>query len=175
MPMSINGTPKRAADATLAPAAPGPIMLMPGEGTSLSGLGVTLNFKTTGAESDGQWLVLEYSAPPGFAGPPVHWHKVTSEIFYVLEGNLTLQAGEATIQAGPGGYAFVPPGIVHSFSNQGDTPARYLLLSSPAGLENYFQELAELVKAEPAWPPKDPGKVVALMAKYDTFAPPASA
>ena len=138
-------------------------------------MGVTMSFKTTGAQSDGQWLVLEYTAPPHFAGPPPHWHKVTTEIFYVLEGTLTLRTGEETIQAGPGGYAFVPPGVVHAFSNQSDAPARYLLVASPAGLENYFAELAELVKHEPSWPPKDMSKIVALMARYDTFAPPAPA
>ena len=65
----------------------------------------------------------------------------------------------------------MPPGTVHGFSNQTDAPARFLLIASPAGLENYFQELAELIKDEPSWPPKDMSKVVALMAKYDTFPP----
>lgn len=41
-----------------------------------------------------------------------------TEIFYVLEDTLTLTAGDETIQAGPGGYAYVPPGQVHGFSNQ---------------------------------------------------------
>jgi hypothetical protein len=30
-----------------------------------------------------------------------------------------------------------------------------------------------LLEAEPSWPPQDMNKLVALMAKYDTFAPPA--
>ena len=60
---------------------------------------------------------------------------------------------------------------MHGFSNQTDAPAKYLLIASPAGLENYFQKLAELIKDEPSWPPKDMSKVVALMAKYDTFPP----
>ena len=30
--------------------------------------------------------------PPQFSGPPPHWHKITTEIFYVLEGTLTLSA-----------------------------------------------------------------------------------
>ena len=56
---------------------------------------------------------------------------------------------------------------------QSDLPAKYFGIASPAGLEDYFAELQELIKQEPAWPPRDMEKVVALMAKYDTFAPPA--
>jgi uncharacterized cupin superfamily protein len=148
---------------------------MPGGGDVRAGMGVTMAFKTVGAQSAGQWLVLEYTAPPQFSGPPPHWHKIMTEIFYVLEGTLTLRAGDETIQAGPGGYAYVPPGTVHAFSNQTEAPAKYLLIASPAGLEDYFAELGELVKNEPAWPPKDMSKVVALMAKYDTYAPPVAA
>lgn len=160
MPMSIN----RSAQAA--------VVLAPGGGETLSGLGVTMTYKTVGAQSGGQFLALEYVAPPKFSGPPPHWHKITTEIFYVLDGMLTLIVdGEATT-VGPGGYAFVPPGVVHTFANQSDAPSSYFLLASPAGLEKYFVELHEMIKGEPSWPPKDMGKVVALMAKYDTFAPP---
>ncbi len=174
MPMSIN-SPNRSTAVAIDPSGPKSIVLMPGGGETLTGMGVTMTLRTTGAQSAGQWLVIEYTAPPQFSGPPPHWHKIMTEIFYVLEGTLTLSAGDETIQAGPGGYAFVPPGTVHGFSNQTDAPARYLLIASPAGLENYFQELAELIKGEPSWPPKDMSKLVALMARYDTFAPPVAA
>lgn len=159
MPMSINSTVFEA------------LARMPGEGESVSMMGVTLTYKVVGAQSGGQWLVLEYSAPPQFAGPPPHMHKVTTEIFYVLAGELTVQAGKQTTRLAPGGFAFVPPGTVHAFSNQSDAPAKFLLVASPAGLENYFTELAEMLKQEPSWPPRDMSKVIALMAKYDTFAP----
>jgi mannose-6-phosphate isomerase-like protein (cupin superfamily) len=163
MPMSINRTGSFA------------VIHPPGDGETASALGVNITYKTVGSQSDGRWLALEYTAPPRFAGPPPHWHKVTTEIFYVLEGALSLRVGDESIQAGPGGYAFVPPRTVHAFSNETDAPAKYLLVASPAGLENYFAELAELVKGEPSWPPKDMSKLVALMAKYDTFPPQANA
>jgi quercetin dioxygenase-like cupin family protein len=148
------------------------VALMPGGGETVSALGVTMTFKTVGSQSGGQFLTLEYVAPPQFSGPPPHWHKVTTEIFYVLDGALTVIIDGQATTVGPGGYAFVPPGIVHTFANQGDAPAKYLLVASPAGLEHYFAELRQLIEDEPSWPPKDMGKVVALMAKYDTFTPP---
>ena len=43
-----------------------PVLLMPGGGETLTGVGVTMSYKTTGAQSAGQWLVMEYTtfAPP---------------------------------------------------------------------------------------------------------------
>lgn len=165
MPMSINRS------AAVAPSTPIAIALLPGGGDTLSGMGVAMTFKTTGAQSGGQWLVMKYTAPPQFGGPPPQWHKIMTEIFYVLEGTLTLSAGDETIQAGLGRYAYVPPGTVHGFCNQSDAPAKYLLIASPAGLDSYFAEVKALLDEEPVWPPQDMSKLVALMAKYDTFAP----
>jgi hypothetical protein len=68
----------------------------------------------------------------------------------------------------------VPPGVVHRFSNPTEEPARFLGLIVPGGFEQYWVELAELMANEPTWPPEDPARVLALMARYDTFPPPAS-
>lgn len=52
MPMSINSPtkPKR--------------ILPPGAGDARGAFGVALTMKVTGAQSDGRFLVLEYTAPP---------------------------------------------------------------------------------------------------------------
>lgn len=151
-----------------------PVVLAAGEGQLFNALGVSLLVKTSSAQSEGQWFVLEYTAPPNFSGPPPHYHKVMTEIFYVLEGRLTFRVGEQTREVGPGGYAFVPPGAMHGFSNPTDAPAKYLGIVTPAILEQYFHEMVALVAQEPQWPPKDMGKIIALMEKYDTFAPEAN-
>jgi hypothetical protein len=72
-----------------------------------------------------------------------------------------------------GGYARVPPGVVHGFSNPTDEPSRFLGLIVPGGFEKYREELAEMMANEPSWPPADMGPVIARMAKYDGFLPPA--
>lgn len=149
-------------------------LLPPGAGEMLNGLGVSLTVKTSGALSAGQWFVMEYTAPPQFAGPPPHFHKVMTELFYVLEGVVTFHVGEQTLEAGLGGYVFVPPGTVHSFTNQTTAPARLLCLCTPALLEPYFHELTELVRSAPQWPLPDMRPVLALMAKHDTYPPAAN-
>lgn len=149
-----------------------PQIVPSGEGSTLSAYGVDITYKLVGKNSGGNWLVLEYAGPPRFTGPAPHWHKVTTEHFYVLEGSLTVQVDGQTSEIDAGGYAFVPPGIVHTFSNETDAPAKFLLITTPAGLEDYFAEMDGLLANEPEWPLKDMSKVVALMAKYDSFAPP---
>ena len=148
-----------------------PGILPPGGGQPYHALGVSLTIKTNGSDSGGQWFVLEYEAPPNFPGPPPHWHKVMTEIFYVLDGCMTFRVGEQSLEVGPGGYTYITPGTVHAFSNQTGAPAKFLVIASPNLLEQYFVEMMKLVEAEPQWPPQDMGKVIALMAKYDMYQP----
>jgi quercetin dioxygenase-like cupin family protein len=73
-------------------------------------------------------------------------------MFYVLEGALTLRLGEETHQLEKGSFVCVPPGVVHTFSNPGDSPVRFLNFNTPAGWESYMRDLAEAAKAGPLTP-----------------------
>ncbi len=150
-----------------------PVALMPGAGEAHSIRDMTVTFKTTGRQSGGQFAVLEVTEPPG-SGSPTQWHKLTTMIIYVLEGTLTLRLGDETIQAGPGGYTYIPPGTVYTIANQSHASVRYLSVHSPAWIENYIAEAIEMVNNEPSWPPADMSKFLAVRAKYDTFDPPVS-
>jgi oxalate decarboxylase/phosphoglucose isomerase-like protein (cupin superfamily) len=46
----------------------------------------------------------------------------------------------------------VPPGVVHTFSNASDSPARFLNFNTPAGWENYMRDLVEAAKTGPLTP-----------------------
>jgi mannose-6-phosphate isomerase-like protein (cupin superfamily) len=135
-------------------------------------VGVSLVLKTVSEDTNGRWALLEYTAPPRFAGPATHWHKETDEAFFVLEGTIRFQLDRETVDLDAGGYARVPPGVVHAFSNPTDEPARFLGLIIPGGFEKYFDELRELMATEGSWPPADPGVVLELLAKYDSYPPP---
>jgi mannose-6-phosphate isomerase-like protein (cupin superfamily) len=150
-------------------------VLGPGEGRSLApAAGAAISLKSASEETDGGWTLLEYSAPPHFAGPPPHWHAKMEEAFFVLEGTVRFDVDGEAVDVQAGGYARVPPGVVHRFSNPTDQPSRFLGLAVPGGLEKYLEELAEMMANEPAWPPADMTPVTALMAAYDTFPPPAT-
>jgi mannose-6-phosphate isomerase-like protein (cupin superfamily) len=145
----------------------------PGEGrNSAPAPGVVFSLKSGAADTDGAWTLFEYSAPPGFPGPPAHWHKATEEAFFVLEGTVRFEIDDDTIDVPAGGYARIPPGTVHRFFNPTDARCTFLGLCVPGGLERYFDELTDLMAGEPSWPPADMSPVLALMAKHDTFPPP---
>jgi mannose-6-phosphate isomerase-like protein (cupin superfamily) len=148
-------------------------LLRQGEGRSFGAVGTSIVIKTGTEETEGRWTLLEYTAPPQFAGPPPHWHKSMDETFFILEGTIRFESGGEIIDARAGDCVRVRPGVVHSFSNPFDEPGRLLGLSVPGGLDTYLEELAELIASEPSWPPADMAPVTALMAKHDTFPPPA--
>jgi quercetin dioxygenase-like cupin family protein len=96
--------------------------------------------------------VVENTLPARWDGPPLHHHGF-DEAFYVVDGELAFQLGDALFTAGPGALAFAPGGVEHTLANLGDAPARYVLLCTPAGFEGYFARLAAEAAGEdpPPW------------------------
>jgi len=127
-----------------------------GTGTAYWGPGSLMTYLVTGKETGGAFFAAEISVPPG-GGPPPHIHHREDESFHVIEGQLTIHVGGNTLTAAPRDFAFLPRGIVHSFKNTGDVPAKALVLVTPAGLEGYFAEVFEPAMDRTAVPPP-PGK-----------------
>ena len=63
--------------------------------------------------------VIEIQAHRG--GPPIHAHAAEDDSFYILEGELTFTVEDEVVVAGPGTFVLVPPGLQHTFRNDGDT------------------------------------------------------
>jgi quercetin dioxygenase-like cupin family protein len=61
--------------------------------------------------------VIVIDAPPG-SGPKLHKHPYT-EVFVVLEGQVTFTAGDDEIKAVGGQVVIVPAGVPHTFVNSG--------------------------------------------------------
>ncbi len=138
-------------------------------------LGARIVVMLSADDTRGGTTLLEYAAPPRYAGPPPHWHAATTELFQVLEGRLDVVVGEASRTLAPGDVAHVPPGTVHRFANPHDEPVRFQVQLWPGGFEGYFRGLQALVAASPAWPPADRSALDALAREFDTFPPPAPA
>jgi mannose-6-phosphate isomerase-like protein (cupin superfamily) len=85
--------------------------------------------------------ITEVTVPPGFPGPVRHRHAAMFDIFYVLEGEITLRLEEGDRRIGPGGFALVPPGTIHTFANTGSEPACFLNIYQPSGFEQYVKEM----------------------------------
>lgn len=61
-----------------------------------------------------------------------HVHKVQEQIYYVLEGEgvLTLDGKSHLMRAHD--YVYVPPGVVHGFTNTGLSGLVFLVVTTPA-------------------------------------------
>jgi quercetin dioxygenase-like cupin family protein len=88
--------------------------------------------QTVGSEqSDGRIAVLENRVPAGAAGPSQRSRDV-DELFWVLDGELTLQLGAERITRRAGEMAFARHGVDRAFANHGDAEARTLIVCTPA-------------------------------------------
>jgi len=96
------------------------VLLGPGEGETLAAPNApTVVHKLRGESTGGRLAIVDYLAPPGFAGPAVHRHEF-EESFYVLEGNPRLRVLDEDTELTPGSFAHVPGGVTHSFWNPSD-------------------------------------------------------
>ena len=131
--------------------ADGPTWSAPGEGEQLWFLGTLATIKLPGEATDGRYALIEFLFPR-HASPPLHTHP-QDESYFVLDGRLTVQAGDERFELEPGAAAAVPMGVPHTFRVDSDT-ARVLVLSTPAGLERFVRAGSTPADA-PTLPPAD--------------------
>jgi quercetin dioxygenase-like cupin family protein len=107
--------------------------------------GVPWMFKAVGEQTDGRFDFMVGSV--GYlTGPPLHVHAEQTDMFYVLDGTLTVQANDEVIDLGPGDFVSVPPGVPHTFDNihPDRPPVRAINVMLPAGLHSYFVDRSDL-------------------------------
>ena len=135
------------------------------EGQAVWFLNTLTLVKATGEQTGGAYGLVEQRIPAGFASP-YHLHRAEDEAFYLLEGEATFISGDRRIKATAGSYLFLPRDIPHGFKVE--APARLLILTTPAGFEQFVIEMSEPatdLTASPASPP-DMEKLMRLAAKY---------
>ena len=92
-------------------------------------------------QTNGSLTVIEFVIGPK-QGPALHTHHHEDELWFVLDGAFRFKAGDAILHASTGGLAFGPRGTPHCFQNIGDEPGRLLVVTTPSGLERFFQDFA---------------------------------
>ena len=121
---------------------PEPLIHRPDDGEPLPnpvGGEITLAFGAE--ETAGRLTALVTVAAPG-EGPPLHTHASEDECLVVLDGTMRFRLGDELEDATAGSLVFVPRGAVHTWQNVGDSPARMLVLFTPAGMERFFENFA---------------------------------
>ncbi|MBO0701907.1 MAG: cupin domain-containing protein [Candidatus Dormibacteraeota bacterium] len=123
-----------------------------------------VTIKAGGEHTGGTLFMADTVIAPGFGGPPPHTHERLHDMFYVLDGVLTVQLGTENVEAGPGSFVCVPPGVTHTFSNRSERPVQFLNINTPAGWENYMRDLGRELPRDRPPAPEDIGRIAS---RYD--------
>ena len=115
-----------------------PIITPAGGGKVWNVVGEKITCLAGGEQTGNAYTVLEEASPPN-AGPPLHLHERTDEIFYVLEGEYEVTCGDRTFRAGQGTMFIVPKRVPHTLRNVATSTSRVLVTHVPAGFERFFE------------------------------------
>jgi quercetin dioxygenase-like cupin family protein len=118
-----------------------PLAVRRNEGEARWWFGALAEIKATAADTGGLMSIVEVTEHPG-AEAPLHVHHRDDEGFWVLEGNVTFEVGDATIEASAGDYVFGPREIPHRFT-VGDQGCRMLFILVPGGIEHVIRATSE--------------------------------
>jgi quercetin dioxygenase-like cupin family protein len=130
-----------------------PVVVRKNEGEARWWFGQLAELKATAADTGGQLTIVEISAPPSL-GVPLHVHHRDDEGFWILEGEVTFEVGDTTIEASAGDYLFAPRDIPHRFT-VGAGGCRMLFIMVPGGLENLVRTTSEPAPRRTVPPPPE--------------------
>ena len=137
-------------------------IIQPGTGIEYKWSSDHIFVKTVGALAEGRVSMVEDTMQPGFHLGR-HHHKQMTEIFYILEGDLTLIFDDETVVASAGTTINVPPNVWHEAKSENG--AKMLSVFSPAGFEDYLAQLKTLTDEQFA----DEAFMQTLNEKYDIW------
>ncbi|HEY8397540.1 MAG TPA: cupin domain-containing protein [Flavihumibacter sp.] len=108
-----------------------------------------IDFKLLSSDTDDNLSVfISTNNKKGF-GPPLHLHHEMDEFFCVLDGRFLFQLDEDIVSLVNGDSLFIPRGVKHCFTYNGETSGTLLVGILPGkGLENYFAEMGRLLPGE---------------------------
>jgi len=118
-------------------------VVQPNEGHHFDVMGAAMTYKATADDTGGAYsLAIEITPPHG--GLPLHVHHREDEAMYILEGEYEIQCGDQLIRATPGFFVFLPRDTPNRYQNTGDTPGKFLFITSPGGFEKLIAETSAL-------------------------------
>ncbi len=123
-----------------------PIHLLPNRGRAYPMGPVRAVFKADGAETRGRYAISEWWLEPHTKGPGLHSHP-DDDVFYVLEGTLSIRVGNRWIEAKKGTFVLAPGGVKHDFENRTGKRAGMLNVSVPGDFEPNIPGIAAWFRA----------------------------
>lgn len=111
-------------------------------------------FKADGRETGCKYSISEWWLEPHTKGPGTHSHE-EDDIFYVIEGTMSVLVNDRWIAARKGAFILVPGGTPHDFENRSAVRAGVLNFSIPGGFEDDMLPIVEWFRKNP---PADAGR-----------------
>ena len=124
------------------------LLVGPGDGRVVTRVnGEQTVIKAGRARTAGAYALRENVVPAGFRRVPMHLHRAAEEAFYVLDGILSVRAGDRRLDAAPGAFVVIRRGTVHALANLGERPVRWLTVISPASQAEWVEAEDDLLAA----------------------------
>jgi mannose-6-phosphate isomerase-like protein (cupin superfamily) len=125
-----------------------PIILRPGAGRHYSMGRISAVFKADGDETAQAYSISEWWLEANTKGPGAHSHP-DDDVFYVIEGTMSVLVGQEWVEAPVGSFVLVPGGTTHDFENRTDLRAGVLNFS-PSVFEPMMGSIAQWYAEHPA-------------------------
>ena len=138
-------------------------VIKPGAGKSYDWSSDHIFIKVAADLTGGQVTFVEDTLKPGFHLAR-HFHKKTTEIFYILEGAVRFVFEGEVVIATPGTMVSIHPAVHHEVDCEGG--GRLLTIFCPGGFDRYLAEIAALSEERLA----SGVFMTELAEKYDTWA-----
>ncbi len=118
-----------------------------------------------GDEASGAFDLVEIEGREGDM-PPLHVHHETDEVFYVLDGRLSLHLPGRSVELGAGDAFLAPHGVPHVYRVESRT-ARWLGIGAPAGFAEFVRDASDEPVGD-GFPDREPdvARVAAAAARH---------
>jgi quercetin dioxygenase-like cupin family protein len=105
-------------------------------GPAYDHLGLRIRVPLHGQDTEDRFALMEQTGRQG-AAVPVHRHTREAETFFVLDGELDAWSNGEHSAVAAGSTLYLPPHSEHAFAVRSDA-ARFLVLLTPSGFEQFF-------------------------------------
>ena len=100
-------------------------------------------FKADEEETQERYSISEWWLEPNSAGPGPHKHDKNHDIFYVLEGTISILVGNEWIDASKGAFILIPENTIHDFANRTNYKTGILNFFIPGGFERNMPSIVK--------------------------------
>lgn len=125
------------------------LILSAGQGRTYHCGTMTAVFKADENETDEKYSISEWWLEPHSDGPGAHQHEDNDEVFYVLEGVISILVGDKWIAAEKGSFIRIPAKTIHDFKNQTGKRAGVLNFFIPGGFEKNMPAIVKWFEENP--------------------------